>query len=77
MRFRRVKLFFVMVGLIGAVIVSALAQTNVATTARWEVLPSWGQLPAGANWGATVTGVDHARGPDCGFPADGPLVFCL
>jgi peptidylamidoglycolate lyase len=31
-----------------ALALTAAAQSN----ANWEVLPSWGQLPAGANWGA-------------------------
>jgi DNA-binding beta-propeller fold protein YncE len=31
-----------------ALAITAAAQSN----AKWEVLPSWGQLPAGANWGA-------------------------
>ena len=31
--------------------VGAFAQSNPATNANWEVLASWGQLPAGSNWG--------------------------
>src|SRR5215510_20345 len=35
-----------------ALAVSTLAQSNTATNDKWEVLPTWGQLPAGATWGA-------------------------
>ena len=52
MRFKRLKLFSLLVFVIGVVVLSALAQTNVATNGKWEVLANWGQLPAGANWGA-------------------------
>jgi len=59
MRFKRMKLFSLLAFVIGAVVVSALAQTKVATTSKWEVLVNWGQLPAGANWGAPVSGIHH------------------
>jgi DNA-binding beta-propeller fold protein YncE len=52
MRFKRLKLLSSLTFVIGAVVLSALAQTNVATDSKWEVLVNWGQLPAGANWGA-------------------------
>jgi DNA-binding beta-propeller fold protein YncE len=52
MRFKRLKLFSLLAFVIGASVVSALAQTSVATNSKWEVLANWGQLPAGANWGA-------------------------
>src|SRR5262245_45901964 len=35
-----------------ALVMGALAQSNTATNDKWEVLTSWGQLPAGATWGA-------------------------
>jgi len=35
-----------------ALVAGALAQSNTTANANWEVLPSWGQLPEGANWGA-------------------------
>jgi len=34
-----------------ALVVGALAQSNTETK-KWEVLPNWGQLPAGSIWGA-------------------------
>ena len=37
---------------LGAIVVSALGQSNTATNDKWQVLPTWGQLPAGATWGA-------------------------
>jgi DNA-binding beta-propeller fold protein YncE len=37
---------------IAAVAVGVLAQTNAVSNSNWEVLASWGQLPAGANWGS-------------------------
>ena len=37
---------------ISALAAGALAQTNTPTNANWDVLAAWGQLPAGANWGA-------------------------
>ena len=36
----------------GVIVVTALAQTNAGGSSKWEVLPSWGQLPEGGNWGA-------------------------
>ena len=34
-----------------AAVMSVLAQSSTSND-KWDVLPSWGQLPAGANWGA-------------------------
>jgi DNA-binding beta-propeller fold protein YncE len=36
---------------IGALVAGAFAQSN-AGSGKWEVLPAWGQLPAGSTWGA-------------------------
>ncbi len=36
--------------LFGVIIVAAFAQSNGG--GKWEVLPSWGQLPEGGNWGS-------------------------
>jgi len=36
---------------LSALVVSAVAQTN-SENGKWEVLASWGQLPAGTAWGA-------------------------
>jgi hypothetical protein len=52
MRFQKLKLSSLLAFIRGVVVVGALAQTNVATSSKWEVLVNWGQLPAGANWGA-------------------------
>src|SRR5262249_7297773 len=30
---------------------AAFAQSNPPSSGKWEVLSSWGQLPAGVNWG--------------------------
>src|SRR6516162_3816587 len=38
--------------LLGALIGGAFAQSNGGSSAKWEMLPSWGQLPEGSNWGA-------------------------
>src|SRR3954465_1868956 len=38
--------------LFGVVVIAAFAQSNGGGSGKWEVLPSWGQLPEGGNWGA-------------------------
>src|SRR5262245_40504644 len=37
---------------LGAFVITAFGQSNTGSSGKWEVLPSWGQLPAGAAWGA-------------------------
>src|SRR5690349_12510785 len=45
---RRLLIVFVFLSLC----LGVFAQSNTPANTNWEVLPSWGQLPAGANWGA-------------------------
>src|SRR4030095_8688413 len=35
-----------------ALVLGALAQSTTPASSNWEVLPSWGQLPAGSTWGS-------------------------
>jgi len=35
-----------------ALVAGALGQSSTPANSNWEVLPSWGQLPAGTTWGA-------------------------
>jgi DNA-binding beta-propeller fold protein YncE len=41
-----------MIGLFVSLCLGVFAQSNTPANNNWEVLPSWGQLPTGANWGA-------------------------
>lgn len=36
---------------LSALVLGALAQSSAPGSGRWEVLPDWGQLPAGVSWG--------------------------
>jgi len=44
-----------------AVVAGAFAQSNTGTS-NWEVLATWGQLPAGTPWGAASQVATTAEG---------------
>src|SRR5262245_42435326 len=44
--------FVVAALVVGALVVSAAGQSSTGEGGKWEVLSSWGQLPAGTAWGA-------------------------
>jgi sugar lactone lactonase YvrE len=57
-----------------AVVVGAFAQSN---TGNWEVLQSWGQLPAGTTWGAASQVATTKEGQIVIFRRMNPSFFVL
>ena len=52
-----------------------LAQTNIVSTGKWQVLDSWGQLPAGAAWGSPSQVATSAQGQIIVFRRTLPSFF--
>jgi len=68
--------FVVAVLVAGAVAIGAFAQSNTESK-KWEVLPSWGQLPAGTTWGAASQVATTAEGQIIVFRRMVPSFFVL
>jgi len=56
---------------------SVLAQSNAPAGGRWEVLPSWGELPAGTTWGGPSQVSTTADGQIIIFRRDAPAFYVM
>ena len=61
--------------LLCGLVTGVLAQTNTVSTAKWQVLDSWGQLPAGAAWGSPSQVATSAQGQIIVFRRTLPSFF--
>src|SRR5262245_44261929 len=60
-----------------ALVAGAVAQTPAPTNTNWDVLPSWGQLPAGTTWGAASQVATTKEGQIVVFRRMNPSFFVL
>jgi len=67
----------VTVFMVAAFVIGALAQSNTESKNKWEVLPSWGQLPAGTTWGAASQVATTSEGQIIVFRRMVPSFFVL
>ena len=70
------KLGFILLFCI-AVAAAAFAQSTPPSSGAWEVLPSWGQLPAGMTWGAASQVATTPQGQIVVFRRALPSFFVL
>jgi len=62
---------------LGITVLATFAQSNPPSSGKWEVLPSWGQLPAGVNWGGASQVSTTPSGQIIVFRRANPAFFTL
>jgi DNA-binding beta-propeller fold protein YncE len=62
---------------LAAVVPFLVAQSNAPRSGKWEVLPSWGDLPAGTTWGGASQASATLDGQIVIFRRDVPAFFVV
>jgi DNA-binding beta-propeller fold protein YncE len=62
---------------VAAIVPFVFAQSNAPRSGNWEVLPSWGELPAGITWGGASQASTTAEGQIVIFRRATPAFFIV